>query len=84
MQPRTKRGVDANRASLADQDQERRLKRILGKSGVAQHPEAHGFDHRPVPGHQGCEGQLACVIATRRKPLQQFPISQTGRAPALQ
>ena len=58
MQPGPEPTRVADRASLLDQDQERRLERVLGVVGVAQHAPADVQHERPVPGDQGGERGL--------------------------
>jgi hypothetical protein len=58
MQPAPDRIPAPDRAGPANQDQKRRLERILDLGRILQDGSADGQDHRPVPPHQRRERSL--------------------------
>ncbi len=82
VEPRTDRAVSADRLSAARQDQERRLKGILGPVRIAQHRAAGTQNHRPMALDQSREGDFGGIIfcaAPAGKPLQEFAVAEAGR-----
>src|SRR5262249_33501957 len=67
-----------NRRCPADEDEEGRLKSILGVVVVAQNAATDAPDHRAMPPHQGRKSRL---IATADVVLQQLPIGQSRPIP---
>ena len=77
MQPGAQRIPHPEGASLADQDQERRLECVLGVVRVGQDAPADALHHRPVPLDQDREGELGGVIPIGREPFQELAVGQT-------
>ena len=63
IKPGPDRVARAEVARPADEDQERRLKRVFDVRLVGQHAPADAQDHRPMPRHQRLERDL--VAASR-------------------
>jgi hypothetical protein len=83
VQPAGDRFVPAQGARLARQDEEGRLKGVLGGVVVAQQPPARPQDHRPVAADQLGERGL---IVRVRVPAQQLRVGEhapLGRGPPL-
>ena len=80
VQPGPDRFAFADRASLAKQDQERRLERVIGLVWVAQDAPADAEHHRAVPLDQQGEGRVhlgvlpAANAAKGRDSLQQLAV----------
>ena len=66
VQPTGQRFPLSDRARLANQDQERRLKSVLGIVRVPQDPRRQTEDHRPVPLDQHRERRLGPRVAGPR------------------
>jgi hypothetical protein len=72
VQPARQRTLDRpDRVSLAHQDQERRLKRVLGIIRIAENLPANGQHHRPVALHECLERRC---VTPGRIPLQKVRI----------
>ena len=78
MQPAAERLADPEHSRLADEDQERRLERILGGMRIAEYSPADGQHHRAVPRHQGHEGRLVALSA---KPPHELRVGQPRDGP---
>ena len=66
----------ADRRSLADQEQERRLQDILGKMGIADVPTAQAEQHRPMPIDDRPKGELVAAID---EAIQQETVAKPGK-----
>ena len=71
MKPRAKPAVASDRAGLANEQQERRLKSVVGRVVVAEYAAADGQDHRPVPRHQSLERH---GVPLDQEAIEQVPI----------
>ena len=71
----------AQRVGLSDQDQERRLERVIDVGGVGEQPAADAQHHRTVPIHEGLQGGF---VAIGLEPRQKLALIQAGRRPALE
>ena len=71
------------RAGFPRQDQERRLKGILGVMVIAEYAPANAQDHRPVSLNQRREGQVVDLIGSSRKSIQELAIGQAGHGPRI-
>ena len=78
MQPAFEGRSTPDRSGPADQDQERRLERVLDVLAVMEDRPARAHDHRPVPLHQRREGG---PIPTRQEPLQELTVGEARRDP---
>ena len=78
VQPGADRLALADRAGLAEQDQECRLERVLGLVRVAQDAPADAQHHRAVQGHERGERRL---VTTAHEPLEQRPVIQPRHRP---
>ncbi len=76
MKPGGQRLADPQGPSLANQDEERRLKRILDVLGLAEDSPADGDNHGPVPGHEGSKSRFVPILG---KSLNELRIRQAGR-----
>ena len=81
MEPGAQRIPHPEGPGLPDQDQERRLERILGVVRVGQDAPADAQDHRPMPLDQDREGQLGRLAPIGREPLQELPVGQLADRP---
>jgi hypothetical protein len=78
VQPVRQQLAVAQRARPADQDQERRLERILHVVRIVEQPPADAQDHRAVPRHDRLKRDL---VALAREPRQELPLRQTRYGP---
>ncbi len=70
----------AQRAGLADEDQERRLEGVIDVGGVGEQPPTDAQHHRAMPVDQG----LQCgFVAIGHEPTQELALVQTGHGPTL-
>jgi hypothetical protein len=67
MQPSAQNGTGSQRSCLADQDDKRRLKCVIGVGPVTQNSPTDTQDHRAMPMNQGGE----CGFIARVKKLRQ-------------
>src|SRR5262249_41803456 len=67
LQPASKQARREKGASLASQDEERRLEGVLGIVMIAQNAPASAQNHWPVPAHEQLKG---CVVSVCRKAAQ--------------
>jgi hypothetical protein len=81
MKPRSQRLPYPERATLACQDEERRLKGVLGIVIVTDDPKAGAQHHGTMPLDQGREGDLGSLAAPAGKLLQELTVSQSGNDP---
>lgn len=75
MQPATERFTPPDRMRLGRQDQERRLKGVLGQVPIADDTPAHGPNHLGMPPEQ--RGERLLVVMPDES-FQQLPIRRTG------
>ena len=78
VQPARERILHPERSRLFGQHEEGGLEGILGGVLVAEHAPADAEDHRPVPLHQGLEGELGAVLGPVGEPRQELGIRQPG------
>ena len=89
VQPGADRLALADRAGLAEQDQERRLERVVGLVRVAQDAPADAEHHRAVPLDQQGEGRLHLGVPSRPAPRRaairssNWPSDRPASVPAL-
>ena len=76
MQPRAQGISNPEGAGLLDQDQESRLKSILGVMRVRELGTADAQHHRTMSLHQGLERQFGDLTPAVREPLEQLPVSE--------
>jgi hypothetical protein len=71
MEPAVQAALLSEASGLPGQNQKRRLRRILGITGIAQHPKTGPIDHRTVVRNQLRKGS---VVALHRVALDKFPV----------
>ncbi len=81
VQPTGQRVAVANRAGLADQDQEGRLEGIMGIVRLVQNQLTDAKHHGAVSLDNGCERQLGGLPGAAREPLHQLGISKPSECP---
>ena len=74
MQPRSHRTAPPDRSRPLCQDQESRLKCVLGLMPVADDRATDTQHHRAVPGHKRCKGEFSRLVALR------CDVTRTARA----
>jgi hypothetical protein len=70
-----------DRVGSVDQDQERRLERVIGGGGVGQDPAADTQDQRTMPGDEPLK---RCLVASDREPFEKLAVAEPGDRPALE
>jgi hypothetical protein len=78
VEPASARGPVPDRAGLAEQDEEGRLKGVLDVVRVAQGVPADAEDHRPVPVDQGREGGFRGLAASCEEAVEQLSVGEAG------
>jgi hypothetical protein len=64
-----------------DQDQEGRLKRVVGILGVGEHAAADAEHHRSVPLDEDRKRQFPRLVAAGTEQLQKLPVAQRPDCP---
>ncbi len=80
IEPPPDRALDANRAGLAHQDQESRLKGVFGIVRIGQNPPADAQHHRSVTLHERGKGKLGRFVATGQESLQKLSVGESAQA----
>jgi hypothetical protein len=69
-------------AGLASQEEERRLKGVLGRMNIAEQPPGDAEDHRPVPPDELRKGDLVAVVDEPGEQRGVGPFRGGGTTPA--
>ena len=80
MQPGAERVPHPEPTGLLEQDQERRLERVIRVVRISQHVPADAKHHGAMPLDQGGESQLGGLTMTRREPFQDLSVGQITNA----
>ena len=81
IKPTPDRLLMADGSDATDEDQERRLERVLGVVRVMKPVATDAQDHRTVAEDEDLESRLGRRVATAGEPLQQLTVGQPGGRP---